>query len=103
MILKVWQALEWTDWMLEDHDKLEVKITPRYWNDLTCSSWESFKKKEKGRLEKRETYEREWCIFLQLVVRWWKVIHDEIILTLDWTVDIEVGEEISCEREISSA
>ena len=44
----VWWALEQTDWMWEDHDKLEVIITPRYLNELTLSSWEPSRKEERG-------------------------------------------------------
>ena len=90
MIPMVWQALEWTDWMWGDHDKLEVIIIPRYLKDLTCSSWEPFTKRgarevrKEGDLWEIITY----FVLLELMVRWWEVIHDEIRLMLYWTVDI---------------
>ena len=59
----VWRALEQTDWMWQDHDKLDVILTQRYLNELTHSSWEPFKKKERGRLKRRETYVRWSSVF----------------------------------------
>ena len=45
MTQKVWQALEQTGWVWEDHDKFEEIIIPRYLNELTCSNWKPFKKR----------------------------------------------------------
>ena len=52
MIPMVWRALELTDWMWGDHDKLEVIIIPRHLKELTCLSWEPFKKRGEREVRK---------------------------------------------------
>ena len=81
MVAMVWRALEQTDWMWGDHDKLEVIIIPRYLKELTRPSWEPFKKR--GETEVRKEGDLRDVFFLELMVRWWEVIHDEIRLMLD--------------------
>ena len=63
-------SLEWTDWIWEDHDKLEVIITPRYLKELTCSSWEPSKKREEREVEKEEDLS-EMIMYLVFCSWWW--------------------------------
>ena len=99
----VCRALELTDWIWEEHDRLEVVITPKYLNELTCLSWEPFKKRrERGSLEKKETYDHVF-VFLELIARWRELICDVMRLMLNWTMDIEVRVKTSWERRMLSA
>ena len=79
-------------------------IIPRYLKDLTYSSWEPFKKRGRREVRKegdlRETI--MYCFF-RVDGKMTRSNSHEIRLMLYWTVDIEVVEEISWKKRMSSA
>ena len=62
-------SLEQKNCMWGDHDKLEVIIIPRYLKELTCSSWEPFKKR--GGREVRKQGDLRETIMYFVYWSWW--------------------------------
>ena len=85
MIPIVWRALEQTDWMWVDHDKLEVIIRPRYFEWIDTFKLRTFKKRGERVVEKEEDL-CEMIMYLFFIG-----VDGEMMRANPWCNEIDVG------------